>query len=383
MAVNYNDERFQKVDNEAQQAITNVTNMYNDMIAKSDKVYQDQIQAAENYGKQQAEIQQANTDFAIEKINQQKEQAQKDYTKEQKGAYADWQRQSNQFGVNAEQMASMGLAQSGYGESSQVSMYNTYQNRIGQARDTYNKTVLEYDNGIKDAQLANNAKLAEIAYQALSTKLELGLNQFQYNNKLLESQLSAINQERDRAYAKWQDVLAQINRENELAEQQRQFNKSIRNSYYSGGGSRGSGGYDLDDEGENNESSSGGSWFSNLKNKTSNKIGNALVAAAQMPTVKQGLKDEPLWKENKAFNSNSFKYYEKTYKNKKFTYNQLYNQLKKDLDNKKLNNAQAGEILKSYGFNTTASSFLKGSSSYTKTEEKSKAKFNKTNKTFY
>lgn len=236
MTVNYDDERFNQVNQETNQAIENVNNMYNNMQSQADKYYQDQIKAAEEYGNQQAQIQQANTDFAIEQINQQKEQAQKDYTKEQKGAYVDWQKESNQYGVNAEQLATAGLRNTGYSESSQVSMYNTYQNRISQARDTYNKAVLDYDNGIKEAQLTNNAKLAEIAYKSLQTKLELSLNGFQYQNKLLESQLAALNQERDRGYAKWQDVLKQINTENALAEEKRQFNTSI-NTRYGGSGS--------------------------------------------------------------------------------------------------------------------------------------------------
>lgn len=238
MAVNYDDERFNQVNQETNKAIENVNNMYNNMQSQADKYYQDQIKAAEEYGNQQAQIQQANTDFAIEQINQQKEQAQKDYTREQKGAYVDWQKESNQYGVNAEQLASAGLNRTGYSESSQVSMYNTYQNRVSQARDTYNRAVLDYDNGIKEAQLTNNAKLAEIAYNSLQTKLELSLNGFQYQNKLLESQLAALNQERDRGYAKWQDVLKQINTENALAEEKRQFNTSINARY--GGSSGGS-----------------------------------------------------------------------------------------------------------------------------------------------
>jgi len=225
MAVDYNDERFKNVESQEKQALQNVNNTYNTMIQNSDKYYNDMAQAAENYGQQQAEIQQANTDFAIEQINQQKEQAEKDYTKEQKGAYTDWQKQANQYGVNAEQLASAGLRNTGYSESSQVSMYNTYQNRIGQARETYNRAVLDYDNGIKEAQLQNNAALAEIAYQALQTKLELGLNQFQYKNDLIQSQLTMQNQTSDRYYERYQDVLKQINTENALKEEQRQFDK--------------------------------------------------------------------------------------------------------------------------------------------------------------
>ena len=227
MAVNYNDRRFTQVKTEENKALQQANNTYNQMINNSDKYYNDMIKAADDYGQQQQQKQQANTDFAIEKIEQQKDQAAKDYTREQKGAYADWQKQSDQYGVRAEQIASMGLANSGYSESSQVNMYNTYQNRISQARDTYSRAVLEYDNGIKEAQLANNAKLAEIAYNALQNKLELGLNQFQYKNNLLTQQLQLQNDISDRYYKRWSDVLSQINTENALAEQIRQYNANL------------------------------------------------------------------------------------------------------------------------------------------------------------
>lgn len=227
MAVNYNDRRFTQVKTEENKALQQANNTYNQMVNNSDKYYNDMIKAADDYGQQQQQLQQANTDFAIEKIEQQKDQAAKDYTREQKGAYSDWQKQSDQYGVRAEQIASMGLANSGYSESSQVNMYNTYQNRISQARDTYSRAVLEYDNGIKEAQLANNAKLAEIAYNALQNKLELGLNQFQYKNNLLTQQLQLQNDISDRYYKRWSDVLSQINTENALAEQIRQYNANL------------------------------------------------------------------------------------------------------------------------------------------------------------
>ena len=110
MAVDYNDRRFQQVNTEKQNALNNVNNLYNNMINNSDKYYNDQIKATEDYGTKQQELQQANTDFAIEKINQQKDWLQKDYTKEQKGAYADWQKQSNRYGANAEKEATLGMS---------------------------------------------------------------------------------------------------------------------------------------------------------------------------------------------------------------------------------------------------------------------------------
>lgn len=224
--INYEDEKFQQVEADKQAALNNVNNTYNNMINQSDQYYQDQIDAAKDYANTQQQIQQENTDFTIEQINQQKEQANKDYTKEQKGAYVDWQKQSNQYGANAEQMASNGLTGTGYSESSQVSMYNTYQNRVATARESYNKAVLNYDNAIKDAQLQNNSALAEIAYNALQTQLELGLQGFQYKNSLLQTQLQLQVETDERYYNRWQNVLNQMNQENQFAESIRQYNQN-------------------------------------------------------------------------------------------------------------------------------------------------------------
>ena len=245
MAVNYEDDRFKNVEAEKQQELNQVNNTYNQMINSSQKYYDDLAKASDDYAKTQKDIQQANTDFAIEKINQNKEWAEKDYTREQKGAYADWRKQSNEYGAEAELMASRGLANTGYSESSQVSMYNTYQNRIATARESYIRAVQDYDNSIKEAQLANNSALADIAYKALQTKLQLSLEGFQYKNTLLQSQLSAQQATSDRYYSRWQDVLKQINTENALEEEKRQFNTQIalsqssRSSGSSGGSSGG------------------------------------------------------------------------------------------------------------------------------------------------
>ena len=243
MAVNYDDKRFQQVNNEKTTALNEVNSMYNNMITNSDKYYQDQINATNKYAEQQKALQQQGTDFAIEKIEQQKDLAKQDYIKEQKGAYSDYQKQSNTYGANAEAMASKGLAGTGYAESSQVSMYNAYQNRVATARESYNRAIINYDNGIKDAQLQNNSALAEISYNALKAQLELSLQGFQYKNTLLQQQLSAKNETEDRYYNRWQNVLNQINTENSLAEQQRQFNEqrssrlvSVSKPYNSVGG---------------------------------------------------------------------------------------------------------------------------------------------------
>ncbi len=226
--INYDDERFNTVESEKQAALTNVNNTYNNMINQSDKYYQDQMNAVKDYANTQSQLQQENTNFTIEQIEQQKQQAEKDYTKEQKASYVDWQKQSNQYGANAEQMAASGLANTGYSESSQVSMYNQYQGRVATARESYNQAVLNYNNNIKEAQLANNSKLAEIAYNALQTQLELSLQGFQYKNELINTQLQQQQATEDRYYSRWQDVLNQMNQENQFAESVRQYEQNYK-----------------------------------------------------------------------------------------------------------------------------------------------------------
>ena len=227
MAINYNDTRFTDVTKQKKTALNEVNSMYNNMISGSDKFYQDQINATQQYADTQTALQQQQTDLAVEQINQQKDYQKQDYTKEQKASYVDYQKQSNTYGANAEAMASRGLTGTGYSESSLVGMYNAYQNRVATARETYNRAIVEYDNQIKEAKLQNNSALAEIAYNALQKKLELSLNGFQYKNTLLQQQLASKNEVEDRYYTRWQDVVGQINTENALSEQKRQFNEQM------------------------------------------------------------------------------------------------------------------------------------------------------------
>ena len=224
--VDYDDERFQQVEQDKSNALNDLEQTYSDMIGKSDDYYQQQIDAAEQWKDKQTELQNQQTQHTIDQINQQKDQAHKDYTKEQSGAYVDWQKQSNQYGAEAEKMASAGLANTGYSESSQVSMYNTYQNRVAAARESYSNAVLNYDNAIKDAQLQNSSVLAEIAYNALQQQLELSLQGFQYKNNLILEQASKKTELQNTYYNRYLDVLNQINTENAMAEDIRQFEET-------------------------------------------------------------------------------------------------------------------------------------------------------------
>lgn len=225
--INYNDSRFQQVNNEKANALNKVNSTYNEMMSNSDQNYQAIIDASKDYATQQQQFQQQQTDFAIEKVDQQKEQAEKDYQKEQKASYVDYQKVTNQYGANAEAMASQGMTNTGYSESSRIQAFTTYQNRYATARESFNRATLEFENAKKEYTLANNSKLAEIAYNSLKTQLETTIQQFQYKNTLLQAQLEAQRQTENDYYTRWQNVLSQMNTENSLAEQIRQYNESM------------------------------------------------------------------------------------------------------------------------------------------------------------
>lgn len=218
---------FTEVKSEEKEALRESDQLYNGMIEDSDSYYQAQIDASRQWAEQQSKLQQEKTDLAISQINQQKEWAQKDYIKEQSGAYTDWQKQANQYGVNAEQQAAQGLSNSGYSESSKTSMYVAYQNRVATAREAKIRADANFDMAIKEAQLQNNSVLAEIAFNALQTELSLALEGFQYKNTLLLDKAAKQKELKSFYYQQWQDVRDQINTENALKEQQRQFNKEM------------------------------------------------------------------------------------------------------------------------------------------------------------
>ncbi len=209
-SVNYNDQRFIDIQNEQADKEAQTNETYNNMINESDKYYNNQIDAAKDYAQQQSELQQANTDFDIQQIEQEKEQAQKDYTKEQKGAYSDYMKKTKS---DAQNMANSGLRNTGYSESSEVSIYNAYQNRVATAKDSLNRSLLNFSNSIQQARLANNEKLAEIAYNALQMENELNQRAFEYKNNLILQRESALERINEMYYQRYQDVLSQINNE--------------------------------------------------------------------------------------------------------------------------------------------------------------------------
>ncbi len=227
MAVNYNDERFTQVENEKQSELNKYNQTYDALIDERNQFTNQQQDMVNKWEETQKNIANDNLNHQIDLYNQQKDKAEQSYQKEAKASYINYQKEVDKYGVSRENVASNGLSNSGYAESSKVDMYNTYQNRIATARESLNNINLEFDNAIKEAQLQNNATLAENALQALQQKLQIALEGFDYKTEQENNKLNWNYNINNNYYDRYKDVESQINYENEQAEAIRQFNEQM------------------------------------------------------------------------------------------------------------------------------------------------------------
>lgn len=232
--VNYNDKRLTDVEAEKKAALNEVDVQYGNMYSDATKYYDNAIN---KYGVQdengnwnkgsmaaiQTDLANKKTEQEIKEIEQQKDWAEKDYIKEQRGAYVDFQKQSDPYGVDAEKRAEAGLSgAAGYLATIQERNYNTYQNRVAVAREAFVRAIQGYDNLITDAKLQNSSVLAEIALNTLEQTTTLALQGLQYKNTLLQEQAAKKLQLKQFYSTEYQNVLTQLNREKEFAFQQDQ-----------------------------------------------------------------------------------------------------------------------------------------------------------------
>lgn len=154
-------------------------------------------------------------------------------------------KQINQYGGSMETLASQGLANTGYSESSKIAMYNTYQNRVSTAKSALTKANTEYDNQISQALLNNNVALAEIALNKLQQSYQIALSGFEYKNTMLNNKLNYEQGINDSYFSKnttlqnqidnYKSQIAGINQyKDNLEEERRQFNAnmSAQKNYY-------------------------------------------------------------------------------------------------------------------------------------------------------
>ena len=131
-------------------------------------------QTNELYNKQleqQQNIVNTSTQQAIDEIERNKQKAQEEADKTNKALYTDYQKQINPYGVNAENLAEQGLANSGLAETTKLNYYNTYQNARTQAQTNANNIKADFDAQIAKARQNGDLQLAQSALKMYEQKI--------------------------------------------------------------------------------------------------------------------------------------------------------------------------------------------------------------------
>jgi hypothetical protein len=225
--VNYDDERFKKVENEKQSELDKYNQTYDNLINERNNFTNQQQQLVDQWENTQKDIANQNLQYQKDLIEQQRNKAEKEYQNETKASYIDYQKEVDKYGVSRENVTANGLSNSGYSESSKVDMYNTYQNRLATARKSLEDAGIEFDNAIREAQMSNNETLAQNALKALQDKLNIALEGFNYKTEQENNKLNWNNTINNNYYNRYKDVESQINYENETAEKIRQYNENM------------------------------------------------------------------------------------------------------------------------------------------------------------
>lgn len=172
--------------------------------------------------RKQNEIINQQTQMQVDELNREKEKIDKDTTKTNKSLYSQWQKQSNPYGAQAEQLASQGLSNSGYAETTQASLYNTYQKSVTETLNNSRELKADYDFKITQARQSGSVQQAQSALELYSQKLQL----ITQNYELKQNREQYLySQERDRVSdAQWQKTFDEQIRQNELENQWKQKN---------------------------------------------------------------------------------------------------------------------------------------------------------------
>ena len=170
--------------------------------------------------KKQNELINQQTQIQTDELNREKEKIDKDVDKTNQSLYSNWQKQANQYGANAEQLAQQGLAHSGYAETTQTALYNTYQKNVTETLNNARDLKSDYDFKIAQARQQGSVQQAQAAVDLYAQRLQL-LTQ---NYELRQNREQYLYQkERDKVSDnQWQKTFDQQARQNEIENQWKQ-----------------------------------------------------------------------------------------------------------------------------------------------------------------
>lgn len=174
-----------------------------------DKLTNEQNTMLDESLKQQQDIVNKQTQMNIDALEKNKAEVDQQANKVNQGLYTEYKKATNPYGVNAEQLYARGLGNSGYAETTQTNLYNTYQKNVTDTVNNAQKLKSDFDFQINQARQTGDITLAQNALQIYMQKMQLLTQEYELRN----------NREQY-LYQKEQDALAQNNWEKEFAYQQ-------------------------------------------------------------------------------------------------------------------------------------------------------------------
>lgn len=174
--------------------------------------------------KKQSQLINQQTQMQVDELNREKEKLDRETDKTTQGLYASWQKQANQYGAEAEQLAQRGLANSGYAETTQTSLFNSYQKNVTETLNNSRDLKSDYDFKIAQARQSGSVQQAQAALDLYSQKIQLLTQNYELRqNREQYLYQKQYQQERDRVSdQQWQKMFDQQVRQNEIENQWKQ-----------------------------------------------------------------------------------------------------------------------------------------------------------------
>ncbi len=121
----------------------------------------------------QQEIINKQTQMNVDQLQRQKDKLDDDVTKTNKALYTEYKKNNNPYGANAEKLASKGLGNSGYAETTQTNLYNTYQRNITDTLNNARNLKSDFDFQMAQARQQGDITLAQNILDIYNQKLQL------------------------------------------------------------------------------------------------------------------------------------------------------------------------------------------------------------------
>ena len=168
-----------------------------------DRITAKQEQMLDNSLQQQRDIINKQTDLNVAELQRNKDEIDKDTNKTNRALYTEYQKASNPYGTNEENLASRGLGNSGYAETTQTNLYNTYQRNITDTLNNARDLKSNFDFQISKARQTGDITLAQNALQIYNQKMQLLTQEYEMRNNRKQF---LYQQERDKVSDnRWQE----------------------------------------------------------------------------------------------------------------------------------------------------------------------------------